>query len=205
MTPSDTFSFPLGINGLGRIGKLTLWDQVARRAFPEIVVNLGRPAGRSLADIAHYIERDSTYGRLHAFLHGHRANPVISDLDEAAGTLRIDGVKVRVLREKRNPAEIGWGRLGVRLVVETTGKFLDPAADDEALSTSVRRLSELSAQEIMVPAAIVAQVDTAVNSVIVPMVQQSLNFVPVVREGRIEGVIGRAEILRLMVKMLPPD
>ncbi|NLG83313.1 MAG: CBS domain-containing protein [Firmicutes bacterium] len=84
------------------------------------------------------------------------------------------------------------------------GPFLDPMADDEALSNSARRLSELSAQEIMVPAAIVAQVDTAVNSVIVPMVQQSLNFVPVVREGRIEGVIGRAEILRVMAKMLPP-
>jgi len=152
MTPSDTFSFPLGINGLGRIGKLTLWDQVARRAFPEIVVNLGRPAGRSLADIAHYIERDSTYGRLHAFLHGHRANPVISDLDEAAGTLRIDGVKVRVLREKRNPAEIGWGRLGVRLVVETTGKFLDPAADEADPKGSVRGHLAAGAEKVVVSA-----------------------------------------------------
>ena len=80
-----------------------------------------------------------------------------------------------------------------------------PTADDEALRTSVRRLSDLSAAEIMVSAPIVAQVDTAVNSVIVPMVKQSLNFVPVVREGRIEGVIGRAEILRLMAGMLPSE
>jgi phosphoglycerate dehydrogenase-like enzyme len=44
----------LGINGLGRIGKLTLWHHVARKAFEEVVVNLGRTAGKSLADVAHY-------------------------------------------------------------------------------------------------------------------------------------------------------
>ena len=54
----------LGINGLGRIGKLTLWHHIARKYFPQIVVNIGRQVGRSLYDVAHYIERDSTYGSL---------------------------------------------------------------------------------------------------------------------------------------------
>ncbi len=43
----------LGINGLGRIGKLTLWHHVARKHFKEIVVNTGRDVGSSLNDIAH--------------------------------------------------------------------------------------------------------------------------------------------------------
>jgi glyceraldehyde 3-phosphate dehydrogenase len=60
----------IGINGLGRIGKLSVWHHVGRRYFSEIVVNIGRQAGTSLADIAHYLERDSSYGALHAFLHG---------------------------------------------------------------------------------------------------------------------------------------
>ena len=30
----------IGINGLGRIGKLTLWHHLARKYFKEIVVNL---------------------------------------------------------------------------------------------------------------------------------------------------------------------
>ena len=47
----------LGINGFGRIGKLSLWQHVARKYFDCIVVNLGRKVGTSLADIAHYIER----------------------------------------------------------------------------------------------------------------------------------------------------
>jgi len=38
----------------------------------------------------------------------------------------IDGVKVRFLRSHRDPAEIGWGEHDVRLVVDTTGQFLDP-------------------------------------------------------------------------------
>lgn len=62
----------LGINGFGRIGKLTLWHHIARKFFKEIVVNIGREAGTSLDDIAHYLERDSSYGRLACYLHGHR-------------------------------------------------------------------------------------------------------------------------------------
>jgi len=77
-----------------------------------------------------------------------------------------------------------------------------PYEADKALASTVQKLNRLSAKDIMVDSPIVAQVDTAVNSVIVPMVQQSLHFVPVVREGRVAGVIGRAEILRLMTKLL---
>lgn len=78
-----------------------------------------------------------------------------------------------------------------------------PYEDDEALASTVQKLDRLVARDIMVDSPVVAQVDTAVNSVIVPMVQQSLHFVPVVREGRIAGVIGRSEILRLMTKLMP--
>ena len=78
-----------------------------------------------------------------------------------------------------------------------------PQADDEALRLTVRKIANLMAKDLMIKAPIVAQVDTAVSNVIVSMVQQSLNFVPVVREGKIQGVIGRAEILRQMLEMMP--
>ena len=142
----------LGINGLGRIGKLTLWHHVARKFFGEIVVNLGRKAGTSLSDIAHYIERDSTYGWLHGYLYGHHACPVTTDIDEAKGSLRIDGLPVRVLREKRNPAEIGWAEHGVRLVVDTSGQFLDPIAGPEAPKGSARGHLAAGAEKVVVSA-----------------------------------------------------
>ena len=116
----------LGINGFGRIGKLTLWHHVGRKYFDEIIVNIGRQPGTCLEDIAHYVERDSTYGWLHGYLHGHRAEPVIGDVDETSGSMLIDGVKVRFLRTHRNPAEIAWRDYGIALVVDTTGQFLDP-------------------------------------------------------------------------------
>jgi len=76
----NTNGLKLGVNGFGRIGKLTVWHQVARKYFREIVVNIGRESGTSLQDIAHYVERDTTYGRLHAFLYGQAAQPVISEI-----------------------------------------------------------------------------------------------------------------------------
>jgi glyceraldehyde 3-phosphate dehydrogenase len=126
MSGAGTSELKLGVNGFGRIGKLTVWHHVARKFFGEIVVNIGRQAGSCLADIAHYVERDSTYGWLHGYLYGHRGQPVISDLNEAEGSMMIDGVKVSFLRRHRDPTDIGWEQHDVRLVVDTTGQFLDP-------------------------------------------------------------------------------
>jgi glyceraldehyde 3-phosphate dehydrogenase len=152
MTASTASGFKLGINGLGRIGKLTLWHHVGRKVFGEIVVNLGRAAGKSLADVAHYIERDSTYGWLHGYLYGHQARPVITDIDEPRGSLRIDGLPVRFLREKRNPADIDWRAYGVRVAVDTTGQFLDPTVGPEDPRGSVRGHLAAGAEKVVVSA-----------------------------------------------------
>jgi glyceraldehyde 3-phosphate dehydrogenase len=142
----------LGVNGFGRIGKLTLWHHVGRKYFNEIIVNIGRQPGSCLEDIAHYVERDSTYGWLHGYLHGHRAEPVISDLDEESGSMVIDGVKVRFLRSKRNPAEIGWDDQGVRLVVDTTGQFLDPTLEPNHTGGALRGHLAAGAEKVIVSA-----------------------------------------------------
>jgi glyceraldehyde 3-phosphate dehydrogenase len=142
----------LGVNGFGRIGKLTLWHHVGRKYFDEIIVNIGRQPGTSFADIAHYVERDSTYGWLHGYLHGHRAQPVISAVDETSGLMVIDGVKVGFLRTHRNPAEIGWRDHGISLVVDTTGQFLDPTLDAEKPGGSLRGHFECGAKKVVVSA-----------------------------------------------------
>ncbi|WP_022855556.1 type I glyceraldehyde-3-phosphate dehydrogenase [Thermodesulfobacterium thermophilum] len=128
----------LGINGLGRIGKLTLWHHIARKYFDEIVVNVGREVGTSFADIASYLEKDSTYGWLPVYLYGHKGKRVIENLDEKQGTMYIDGIKVKVLRTSRNPKNINWREEGVKLVVDCTGKFRDPNTDPEDSKGSIR-------------------------------------------------------------------
>jgi glyceraldehyde 3-phosphate dehydrogenase len=142
----------LGINGFGRIGKLSVWHHVARKHFDEIVVNIGRQAGVSLEDIAHYVERGSTYGWLHGYLYGHSGQPLIGEIDENSGTMNIDGVKIRFLRTHRNPAEIGWGEHDVRLVVDTTGQFLDPTLEANHPQGSVRGHLDSGAEKVVLSA-----------------------------------------------------
>lgn len=121
----------LGINGLGRIGKLTLWYHLARDDFDRFVVNVGRPVGTSLQSVVEYIAKDSTYGPLHRYLHGFRGKPDIQVVDEEAGLIRAHGKEIVVLREARNPKDIPWRDYEVTLVVDCTGKFRDPHTDPE--------------------------------------------------------------------------
>lgn len=123
----------LGINSLGRIGKLTLWHHVGRKYFKEIVVNLGRDVGSGMETIARLIEADATYGLLHRFLYGIKAQPCIQITDEKNGKMLIDGVPVTILREQRNPLNIPWRQYGADVVVDCSGNFKDPtiAADDK--------------------------------------------------------------------------
>jgi glyceraldehyde 3-phosphate dehydrogenase len=142
----------LGINGLGRIGKLSLWHQLERRYFSGVVVNIGREAGNSLEDVALFIERDSTYGRLHNYLYGCRAERVIQELDEKRGRMVINGVPVTVLRRHRNPRDIGWRDHGVELVLDATGQFLDPTLPADHDNGSLRGHLAAGARKVVVSA-----------------------------------------------------
>ncbi len=142
----------LGINGLGRIGKLSIWQHVGRKDFSEIVVNIGRPVGTSLDDVARFIEKDSTYGTLQNYLYGYKAGRLIENLDEKGGSMVIHGVRVTILREVRNPKDIPWKSHGVDVVVESTGKFLDPTQPPDAPGGSVRGHLAAGAQKVIVSA-----------------------------------------------------
>ena len=142
----------LGVNGLGRIGKLSVWHHVSRKHFSGLVVNIGREVGGGLADLAAAIERDSTYGRLGTYLHGHKAGRVIQELNEEAGTMVIDGMPVTILRESRNPKDIKWRENNVKLVVDTTGVFNDPTADSNEARGALRGHLQAGAEKVMLSA-----------------------------------------------------
>ncbi|HPS45909.1 MAG TPA: glyceraldehyde 3-phosphate dehydrogenase NAD-binding domain-containing protein [Bacteroidales bacterium] len=118
----------LGINGFGRIGKLSIWYHLISRNFDGVVVNVGREVGQSLEDLIQVIRTDSTYGSIHHFLNGYTNKKCNIDIvDREKGIVSIDGFIVKFLREERNPKNINWRDENVRLVVDCTGKFLDPA------------------------------------------------------------------------------
>lgn len=160
-TEAWTEGEPLGINGLGRIGKLTVWHHVARRHFGRLVVNVGRPVGRDLDAVCGVIERDSTYGTVHRFLHGVHAEPCVRIADRERGVIEVDGVPVTVLQDARNPKDIDWRGNRVRVVVDTTGAFDDPTRPVDAPGGSVRGHLAAGAEKVLYSAAFKSAADGA--------------------------------------------
>lgn len=139
----------LGINGLGRIGKLTLWYHLGQDDFDGFVVNTGREVGTSLDSIVQYIVKDSTYGMLHRWLGGHRAERDCGIVDEEKGILRIHGREVRILRKARNPRDIPWREHGAAVVVDCTGRFVDHIADADTPGGALRGHLEAGARVVI--------------------------------------------------------
>jgi glyceraldehyde 3-phosphate dehydrogenase len=97
----------VGINGFGRIGRNFFRAARQRGADFEIV------AANDLGDaktMAHLLQYDSVLGRF-----GER-------VEAADGRIAVGNDSVRLLSE-RDPANLGWGDLGVDVVVESTGFF----------------------------------------------------------------------------------
>ena len=100
----------IGINGFGRIGRLTL-RSVNRYHGEELEV----VAVNDLTDIktnAHLLKWDSTYG------------PYPGTVAGAGDVINVDGSQVKVLSES-DPAKIPWLDYGVEIVIESTGRFTD--------------------------------------------------------------------------------
>ncbi|EKN71437.1 glyceraldehyde-3-phosphate dehydrogenase [Neobacillus bataviensis LMG 21833] len=96
----------VGINGFGRIGR-NVFRAALNNSNVEIV------AINDLTDanmLAHLLKYDTVHGTL--------AENVTVDGEY----LVVGGHKVKVIAE-RDPAQLGWGDLGVEVVVESTGRF----------------------------------------------------------------------------------
>ena len=96
----------IGINGFGRVGRAFTRYALERSDLDVLVINDITDA----RTLAHLLEFDSTYGRLHGMV------------DHTASAIAIDGREIPVLAE-RDPGNIDWAKYGVDVVVEATGKF----------------------------------------------------------------------------------
>ncbi|OFW79503.1 MAG: type I glyceraldehyde-3-phosphate dehydrogenase, partial [Alicyclobacillus sp. RIFOXYA1_FULL_53_8] len=98
----------VGINGFGRIGRNVFRAAMNRDDLEIVAVN-------DLTDattLAMLLEYDSVHGRLHA------------DISAEEHAIVVNGRRVEVLAE-RDPANLPWAKLGVELVIESTGFFTD--------------------------------------------------------------------------------
>jgi len=140
----------LGINGLGRIGKLTLWNLLNDERFDGFVINAGRKVGQSFEDMIDFIMTDSTYGSLDRFLFGYTGRSSdVEILDNENCIAIINGKRIKVLTTERDPKMIGWGNENVDIVVDCTGVFLDPNKATDAKGGSMRGHLEAGAKKII--------------------------------------------------------
>jgi glyceraldehyde 3-phosphate dehydrogenase len=117
----NIMAIKVGINGFGRIGRLVfraICDQgLLGREIEVIAVNDIVPAD----NLAYLLKYDSTQGRFNGTVHSEKSNPSVAEDD----VLVVNGCKIKCLAVKEGPAALPWGKLGVDVVVESTGLFTD--------------------------------------------------------------------------------
>lgn len=96
----------VGINGFGRIGRNVFRAALKNPNVEVVAINDLTDANM----LAHLLQYDTVHGTL--------SEQVTVDGEY----LVVGGHKVKVLAE-RDPAQLGWGSLGVDIVVESTGRF----------------------------------------------------------------------------------
>ncbi len=113
----------LGINGLGRIGRMALRAALSRKDVEVVAVNdLLEPA-----HLAYLLKYDSVHGRLER------------DLRVESDALVLDGKRLRVTASK-DPAEVPWRDAGVDVVLESTGVILTQAKAEAHLRAGAARV-----------------------------------------------------------------
>ena len=126
----------VGINGMGRIGRLVLRSAFGGIRRPECdpragnrldVVHINELKG-GIAATAHLLEFDSIHGRWHESI-GVETDSSIS--------LGKNGVG---FSEHASPGEVAWGDLGCEVVLECTGKFLKPDQLQAYFDRGVKRV-----------------------------------------------------------------
>ena len=114
----------IGINGFGRIGRMTF--RAIARDFPELEV----VAINDLLEpdyLAYMLKYDSVHGRF------------AGEIKVDGSNLVVNGKKIRLTAEK-DPANLKWGEVGVDIVIESTGFFLTKDTCQKHLDAGAKKV-----------------------------------------------------------------
>lgn len=113
----------IAINGFGRIGRNAFKIAFERDDIEIVAIN-------DLTDtktLAYLLKHDSTYGNYH------------QEVTYTEDSLVVAGKKIHVLDEK-DPSDLPWNELGIDVVVEATGLFVDPAKARAHISAGAKKV-----------------------------------------------------------------
>jgi glyceraldehyde 3-phosphate dehydrogenase len=113
----------LGINGFGRIGRMVFRAALKHPEVEIVAVNDLSDA----ATMAHLLKYDSVHG------------PLAMKIAIKEDSIEADGRSIAI-RAVKDPANIGWGELGVDIVAECTGIFRDRESVSKHLAGGARKV-----------------------------------------------------------------
>jgi len=113
----------VAINGFGRIGRLTFRRLLEKENVEIVAIN-------DLTDnatLAHLLKYDSVHGRFNG--------TVSSDAD----SITVNGKSIKSFAE-RDPKLLPWASLGIDVVLESTGRFIDQDGAGQHLTAGARKV-----------------------------------------------------------------
>jgi len=119
----------IGINGFGRIGRLVfraLVDQgLLGNEFEVVAINDLVPSD----NLAYLLKYDSTQGRFNGTVEA-----------PSNDSLVVNGHEIKCLAVREGPSALPWGDLGVDIVIESTGLFVDQEKASGHLAAGAKKV-----------------------------------------------------------------
>ena len=112
----------VAINGLGRIGRLVLKSGLDEGVNFVAINDLTDPK-----TLAYLIKYDSVYGKYD------------KEVEAGKDFIKIGGKKIMILSE-RDPGALPWKKLGIDVVIESTGFFTDKEGASKHLNAGAKRV-----------------------------------------------------------------
>jgi len=135
----------IAINGFGRIGRLAFRSMFSRTDLEVVAINDITNA----KTLAHLLKYDSVHKK---FDH---------DIKSDDNSITIDGKIIHVYAE-RDPENLPWGKLGIDLVIESTGIFRTKAAANKHILAGAKKVIISAPAKDQVDATIVLGVNDEV-------------------------------------------
>ncbi|QCR21792.1 type I glyceraldehyde-3-phosphate dehydrogenase [Pontibacter sp. SGAir0037] len=113
----------VAINGFGRIGRLTFKALLEKENVEVVAIN----DLTNTKTLAHLLKYDSNHGRF---------NGTVEASDNG---IIVNGTEIRITAE-RDPKNLPWGELGVDVVLESTGRFVDAEGAGGHLTAGAKKV-----------------------------------------------------------------
>jgi len=113
----------VAINGFGRIGRLAFKALLKKDNVEVVAIN----DLTDTATLAHLLKYDSIHGQFDG------------TVEHTSDSFIVNGKTIKVTAE-RDPEQLPWGDLGVDIVLESTGRFVDEAGSKKHITAGAKKV-----------------------------------------------------------------